>query len=64
MQQLILEIQEVLATAIKRGDSAACDDAKAALSKLQELAVQIRDIEDNLAIAQAAAMNGGCHEQT
>lgn len=57
MQDLILEMQEVLNAAIKRGDSAACDDAKFALAKLKRLSEKITDLEDSLAIAQAAAMN-------
>ena len=59
MQDLILEIQNTLAEAIKRGDSAACDDAKVALTKLKQLAEQIQVLEDDCAIAQAILTNGG-----
>lgn len=59
MQQLILEIQEVLANAVSRGDSSACDDTKVALLKLKTLAEQVQDLEDDLAIAKAVIMNGG-----
>lgn len=59
MQDLVLEIQEVLAEAVRRGDSAACDDAKVALQKLKTLAEQVQELEDSLAIAQATMMNGG-----
>lgn len=59
MQQLILEIQEALATAVSRGDSVACDDTKVALLKLKALAEQVQELEDDLAIAKAVIMNGG-----
>lgn len=48
MQKLILEMQEVLANAVARGDSLACDDAKVALEQLKRLSLLIQDIECKL----------------
>lgn len=53
MQDLILEMQQTLATAIARGDSAACDDAKVVLVDLKRLAIKVQEVETQVATLNA-----------